>query len=101
MQHSNSNPNPSSNSLGPKIANSSRTTDRRVLEVDLHGYHPDDIDIKELSRQAWETGASELTFIHGHGRNRGIRPGRVNTNTGYFGLRVRGAIRRNSDLKPW
>jgi creatinine amidohydrolase/Fe(II)-dependent formamide hydrolase-like protein len=71
------------------------------LEIDLHGYHPSEIDIAELLRQAWETGAAEVTFIHGHGRNRGLSPGFVNTNTGYFGLQVRQAIRRKSELKPW
>jgi hypothetical protein len=42
-----------------------------------------------------------VMLIHGHGRNRGLSPGFVNTNTGYFGLRVRQAIRGNSALKPW
>ena len=71
------------------------------MDIDLHGYHPDDIDVVDLLKQAWETGANKVTLIHGHGHNRGISVGFVNTNTGYFGLRVRGAIRRNSDLKPW
>ena len=71
------------------------------MQIDLHGYHPDEIDVEDLLKQAWESGASEVTFIHGHGHKRGLSAGFVNTNTGYFGLRVRGAIRRNSDLKPW
>jgi hypothetical protein len=71
------------------------------LKIDLHGYHPSEIDVENLVMQAWEIGASQLTLIHGHGRNRGISPGFVNTNTGYFGLCVRRAMRRNSSLKPW
>jgi Smr domain-containing protein len=71
------------------------------LQIDLHGYHPGEIDVASLLRQAWEMGASEVTFIHGHGRNRGLSPGFVNTNTGYFGLCVRQAIRGNAALKPW
>ena len=59
--------------------------------IDLHGLHPDDIDIERAVPMAWETGAARLILIHGHGRNRGISPGFVNTNTGYFGLRVRAA----------
>jgi hypothetical protein len=39
----------------------------------------------ELVEQAWEMGESELVLIHGHGCNRGITPGFVNTNTGFFG----------------
>ena len=31
-----------------------------------------------------------------YGRGRGISPGFFNTNTGYFGLRLRAAIPRNS-----
>ena len=71
------------------------------MQIDLHGYHPSEIDVPDLLRQAWETGALEVTIVHGHGRNRGVLPGFVNTNTGYFGLCVRRAIRRNSSLKPW
>ena len=71
------------------------------MELDLHGYHPNEIDIADLLRQAWETGADKVTLIHGHGRNRGLSPGFVNTNTGFFGLCVRGAIRNDSSLKSW
>lgn len=71
------------------------------MKVDLHGYHPDEIDIPGLLKQAWETGASEITLIHGHGRGRGRTRRFRNTKTGYFGLRVRRAIRGNSVLKPW
>ena len=71
------------------------------MQIDLHGYHPDDLDIESLLKQAWETGASEVTLIHGHGRNRGLSPDFYNTNTGYFGLRIRRAIRGNAALKPW
>jgi hypothetical protein len=40
-------------------------------------------------------------LIHGHGRNRGKSPGFVNTNTGYFGLRIRRALRHSSELRQW
>src|SRR5436853_4511553 len=70
------------------------------MQIDLHGYHPDDIDVSDLLKQAWDAGASEVTLINGHGRNRGLSPGFVNTNTGFFGLRVRQAIRGNATLKP-
>jgi len=42
------------------------------MEIDLHGYHPDDIDVENLIKQAWETGATEVTLIHGHGHSRGL-----------------------------
>lgn len=71
------------------------------MEIDLHGFHPDDINMAALVRQAWEIGAPELTLIHGHGRNRGLSPGFVNTNTGYFGLRIRGALREDRGLRQW
>ena len=73
----------------------------KTVEIDLHGYHPDDIDVEDLLKQAWETGASQVTLIHGHGHKRGISVGFVNTNTGYFGIRIRREIRGNSNLKPW
>jgi hypothetical protein len=69
-------------------------------EIDLHGYHPDDICGEPLSKmiqQAWEMGAERIRFIHGHGHNRGISVGFVNTNTGYFGLRVRSELRYEKD----
>jgi hypothetical protein len=71
------------------------------MEIDLHGYHPNDIDLATLVKQAWETGTPELTLIHGHGRNRGISPGFVNKNTGYFGLRIRSALRHDPKFKEW
>ena len=75
------------------------------MEIDLHGYHPDDIlpngRFARLIQQAWEAGETEIRFIHGHGRNRGISPGFVNTNTGYFGLRVRAELRHQQQLRPW
>ena len=73
-------------------------TDR---DIDMHGYHPDEIDLNDLLRQAWECGYEKVTLIHGHGHNRGISVGFVNTNTGYFGLRVRSEIRNNGALKSW
>jgi hypothetical protein len=81
------------------------------MEIDLHGYHPNDLDrfdeaegmslLTKIVRQTWETGASELRLIHGHGRNRGISPGFVNTNTGFFGLRIRSALRYEKALRQW
>ena len=46
-------------------------------------------------------GEPYLYLIHGHGRNRGITPGFVNTNTGYFGLQIRRALRRDKSLRTW
>ncbi len=71
------------------------------LEIDLHGYHPDDIAVATIIEQAWEMGAERIRLIHGHGRNRGISPGFVNTNTGYFGLRVRSELRHDQKLRRW
>ena len=71
------------------------------IEIDLHGYHPDDIDLTTIVRQAWERGASSLRLIHGHGRWRGRSPGFVNTNTGFFGLRIRFQLRHDEDLRQW
>ena len=44
--------------------------------------------LAKLIEQVWEMGERELILIHGHGRNRGITPGFVNTNTGFSGLQV-------------
>jgi hypothetical protein len=79
------------------------------MQIDLHGYHPADLDCRfgnagklaEVIREAWESGERSITFIHGHGRNRGISPGFVNTNTGYFGLCVRKALRQDKSLRQW
>ena len=75
------------------------------MEIDLHGYHPRDIVwsgvLAKVVQQAWEMGESHLCFIHGHGRNRGITPGFVNTNTGYFGLEIRRALRHEPELRQW
>jgi hypothetical protein len=71
------------------------------MQIDLHGYHPRDIDLENLLKQAWEMGATEVELIHGHGRKRGISVGWLNTKTGHFGLCIRAAIRGNSSLKPW
>ena len=37
----------------------------------------------------------------GHGRNRGIAPGFVNTNTGFFGLEIRKYLRHDEELRTW
>jgi hypothetical protein len=72
------------------------------MEIDLHGYHPDEIVplLDRIVEQAWEMGESHLCLIHGHGRNRGISLGFVNTNIGYFGLSIRSALRHATKLKP-
>jgi hypothetical protein len=75
-----------------------------VVKIDLHGYHPSDIvgpPMAKIIEQAWEMGADRICFIHGHGRARGISPGFVNTNTGYFGLCVRRELRSNEGLRRW
>lgn len=72
------------------------------MQVDLHGFHPSEIIqtgfLQKLIQQSWEMGEVRLTLIHGHGRNRGISPGFVNTNTGYFGLCIRRALRQDESL---
>ena len=75
-----------------------------AVELDLHGYHPDDIcgePLAKILRLAWEAGAKDIRLIHGHGRNRNITPGFVNTNTGYFGLRIRAELRHDVGLRQW
>ena len=88
-----------------RLCLSERATKRKRTEVDLHGYHPSEIVssgvLDQIVQQAWEMGEAELTLIHGHGRNRGISPGFVNTNTGYFGLCVRRALRHDESLRRW
>lgn len=75
------------------------------MKIDLHGYHPAEIvfngTLAQIVQQAWEMGEDVLTLIHGHGRNRGITPGFVNTNTGYFGLRIREVLRHDRSLRRW
>ena len=78
------------------------------VQIDLHGYHPRDIKGAPLARiveQAWQMGAPRIRFIHGHGRTRGkMRDnsrGFYRTNTGYFGLSIRRALRRRRELRQW
>ena len=87
------------------------------MVVDLHGNYPDDLGcrfgaaedgglLQKIIQQAWETGAAELSLIHGHGQNRGLSVGFVNTNTGFLGLCVRRALRRalrakDHTLRQW
>jgi hypothetical protein len=74
------------------------------VPVDLHGYHPDDIcgsPLSQMIEQAWEMGAGRIRLIHGHGRGRGLSPGFVNTNTGYFGLQIRRELRDDVGLRRW
>jgi len=76
-----------------------------MMQIDLHGYHPAEIvfngTLAKILQQAWEMGEDKLILIHGHGRNRGISPGFVNTNTGYFGLCIRQALRHDRSLRQW
>jgi hypothetical protein len=75
------------------------------MEIDLHGYHPSDIVwngiLTRIVQQTWEMGVTHLRLIHGHGRNRGISPGFANTNTGFFGLEIRRALRHDKELRQW
>jgi hypothetical protein len=75
------------------------------MEIDLHGYHPAEVVfngvLRKILQEAWEMGEHELTLIHGHGRNRGITPGFVNTNTGYFGHCIRRALRQEQSFRQW
>ena len=77
------------------------------VQIDLHGYHPRDIKGAPLMRileQAWQMGAPRIRFIHGHGRARGKGDksrGFYKTNTGYFGLSIRRALRRHRELRQW
>ncbi|HZR60347.1 MAG TPA: Smr/MutS family protein [Xanthobacteraceae bacterium] len=79
------------------------------VQIDLHGYHPRDIKGAPLARileQAWQMGAPRIRLIHGHGRARGNSKrdwsrGFYKTNTGYFGLSIRRALRRNRALRQW
>jgi len=75
------------------------------MQIDLHGYHPAEIVwnglLAKIVQQVWEMGERELILIHGHGRNRGVTPGFVNTNTGFFGLQIRSALRHDKALRRW
>jgi hypothetical protein len=75
------------------------------MQLDLHGYHPRDIVwsgvLEKIIKQSWEMGETEICLIHGHGRNRGISPGFVNTNTGFFGLAIRRTLRNDVALRQW
>lgn len=53
----------------------------------------------KLVEQAWEMGERKLILTHGHGQNRGITPGFVNSNTGFFGLEITRALRRDEKLR--
>ena len=72
--------------------------------IDLHGHHPAEIvfngTLAKILQQAWEMGEDKLILIHGHGRNRGISPGFVNTNTGYFGLCGSTSIKLKANPAP-
>ncbi|HEY2535174.1 MAG TPA: hypothetical protein VGJ20_45955, partial [Xanthobacteraceae bacterium] len=55
----------------------------------------------KILEQAWQMGAERIRIIHGHGYNRGLSPGFVNTNTGYFGVTIRRELRNREDLRRW
>ncbi len=66
-----------------------------IMTLDLHGFHPRMIHrglLFLIVEQAWQRGVSELVLIHGHGRDK-RSPGFVHTNTGYFGLSIRKALK--------
>jgi hypothetical protein len=75
------------------------------MEIDFHGHYPRDVIdtgiLHRIVQQAWEMSEPQISFIHGHGRNRGISPGFVNTNTGRFGLAVRSALRNSPELRSY
>jgi hypothetical protein len=75
------------------------------MELDLHGYHPSNIVgngvLTAIVKQAWEMGETSLKLIHGHGYGKGISVGFVNTNTGFFGLQIRRALRTDHELRQW
>jgi hypothetical protein len=87
------------------VCSADRANREGKMEIDLHGYHPAEIVFNgvlgKILQQSWEMGEFELTLIHGHGRNRGITPGFVNTNTGYFGLCIRRALRQDRSYRQW
>jgi hypothetical protein len=76
-----------------------------MIEIDLHGYYPRTVQdsdlIAKLVEQAWQAGAAEVRFIHGHGRSRGNPRPFANTNTGLLGLTVRSRLRNGADLRRW
>jgi hypothetical protein len=81
---------------------SADAADSSLVKIDLHGFHPRDFvgaPMAKIIEQAWEMGAQRLRFVHGHARARGISPGFYNTKTGYFGLRIRRELRRNTALR--
>lgn len=69
------------------------------------GFHPSQIVrsgwLYKLVQQSWEMDEDRLTLIHSHRRNCGISPGFVNTNTGYFGLFIRRALRHDEKFREW
>jgi hypothetical protein len=76
-----------------------------MCEFDLHGFRVMEITdtgvIGDIVRQCWELGETEVEFNHGHGRNRGISPGFVNTNTGCLGVAIRSELRNSSNLRQF
>ena len=66
------------------------------MHIDLHGYHPADINLLALIEQVWQTRAPWVSLVHGHGRGR-----RKTVRTGYFGVRIRRALRKDPAFKPY
>ena len=94
----------------PQISNTAEAPQGATfagVQIDLHGYHPRDIKgapLATILEQAWQMGAPRVRLIHGHGRARGKHDwsrGFYRTNTGYFGLSIRRALRRNRALRQW
>lgn len=76
------------------------------VEVDLHGFYPHERDllatIERTLREASESGAKTVKFIHGHGFNRAsYAPVSANTNTGRLGLSVRSYLRNTEGLRAY
>jgi hypothetical protein len=76
-----------------------------MCEFDFHGFRVMEITdtclIGDIIQQCWEMGETQVKFIHGHGRNRGISPGFLNTNTGRLGVAVRSQLRNSSRLRQF
>jgi hypothetical protein len=73
--------------------------------IDLHGNRPSEIInsgvFERIVRQTWEMGQTSLCFHSRPWSNRGMTPGFVNTNSGYFGLEIRKVFRHGRDLRQW
>ena len=73
-----------------------KSTCTDIIQIDICGEI-----LTNIIERAWEMGAKRIRLIHGHGHLRGISPGFVTTNTGYFGLRIRNQLRHDDELRQW